>query len=527
MQLTKRLEKWSRTLLWTNPEGLNRREEGKRAASIVVAAVILSVASAVGADDRSDFVLGEIDRFNPEQSDPRAKEARRLKLCKLAESPWLFYRGTNHLYWADFSLNANETHGPDMKNRMNEFGNEHTKIWLQGDLHAENFGAYLDAKGKVVYGLNDFDESVIADYPYDVWRMAISLVLIADQNGQLGKKEQKKVVRKFARAYLEALESFDGNDNEIRYSFTHSRVGEPLKEFLKDTETEESRVKMLNQQTTHSASNSKAGKFDRTKPNFCNLPIKNREEQIKEALKAYRHTLADPMIGDDRFFEVKDIALRVGSGTGGLNAERYYVLIEGESPSPEDDRILDIKEQSAPSALQFLTSREKKLYDRLADGNHAKRQMLAYLALVANPDPLLGWLQLPDGKQFSVRERSPYKASFRVLNEEKKDADGTTEIKETKLNDGKAYEAMAKEWGRILAAAHAGSDQDFNPQWIDYSFEKQVAKATDKKKFAELTVQVAMQYAERVVKDHDLYKASINQKFRIDCPSEILIQCPR
>lgn len=75
----------------------------------------------------------------------------------------------------------------------------------------------------------------------------------------------------------------------------------------------------------------------------------------------------------------------------------------------------------------------------------------------------MGWMELADGKQFSVRERSPYKASFRVLNEEKKSADGATEIKATKPNDPEAYEAMAKEWGRILAAAH---DRSREPQRI-------------------------------------------------------------
>jgi hypothetical protein len=173
--------------------------------------------------------------------------------------------------------------------------------------------------------------------------------------------------------------------------------------------------------------------------------------------------------------------------------------------------------------LQFLADRDNRAYQEVAGGNHAKRHLVAYQALVASPDPLLGWMELPDGTHFSVRERSPYKESFRILDESKQNRDGTTETKTTKLEDIDDYEGMAKEWGRILATAHARSDKDFNDGYIDYSFEKHVTEATknQKKEFAKWTAKVAMAYADRVAKDHAVFAEHFKQRFNSESCGEL------
>ena len=58
-----------------------------------------------------------------------------------------------------------------------------------------------------MYGLNEFDEAVIADYQYDVWRMAISVVLTASSNGGECATEGvlKAAVQAFARSYLRSV----------------------------------------------------------------------------------------------------------------------------------------------------------------------------------------------------------------------------------------------------------------------------------------------------------------------------------
>ena len=108
-----------------------------------------------------------------EWNEPLTADELHEKYCKMDVSPFVFYRGTAHLYWSDF---ADDWH-------LNQFGNRRTRTWLQGDGHAENMGAFNDQEGNLVYGLNDFDESFIGDYQYDLWRFAVQ----AGQSLAMGK----------------------------------------------------------------------------------------------------------------------------------------------------------------------------------------------------------------------------------------------------------------------------------------------------------------------------------------------------
>ena len=154
----------------------------------------------MNAQDRNTQIIQAINEWN----NWLTPEAREEKYAKMAASPFVFYRGTNHLFWMDFAGDE----------RLARFGDEHTHTWLQGDLHAENFGAFTNDEGRVAYSVNDFDESIFAHYQYDVWRMAISLGIGMD--GVIEQSDQVKVITRFARAYLETLQRFCKNDKNAR-----------------------------------------------------------------------------------------------------------------------------------------------------------------------------------------------------------------------------------------------------------------------------------------------------------------------
>ncbi len=61
-----------------------------------------------------------------------------------------------------------------------------------GPIPAYNFGAYGHHDDQVRYGMDDFDDALIGDYQYDVWRLAISLVLDACENAELSSKAVDK-----------------------------------------------------------------------------------------------------------------------------------------------------------------------------------------------------------------------------------------------------------------------------------------------------------------------------------------------
>src|SRR5207244_7060904 len=78
-------------------------------------------------------------------------EAWRGKFRKMAGSPFAFYRGSAALFYRDV------VHDEDPG-----FLNQQTsRVWIQGDLHCDNFGTYMNSAGELVFDVNDFDESYV------------------------------------------------------------------------------------------------------------------------------------------------------------------------------------------------------------------------------------------------------------------------------------------------------------------------------------------------------------------------------
>ena len=98
------------------------------------------------------------------EADPTAF---RRKFRKMAADPFAFYRGSACLFYADVD---------ELEDR---WADERTsRVWIQGDLHAENYGTYMDAAGILVFDVNDFDEAYLGHFTWDLKRMAASLALL-------------------------------------------------------------------------------------------------------------------------------------------------------------------------------------------------------------------------------------------------------------------------------------------------------------------------------------------------------------
>src|SRR6185436_6889153 len=136
---------------------------------------------------RTDFVVEQIEAANAGLD----QASRDEKYAAMKESPFAFFRGTNHLYWGDFGTSDDLAfYGATPASRT----------WLAGDMHVDNTGAFDDDEGTIVFGINDFDEAVIADYQLDVWRMAVSLVLVARQNGAFSRSAVDALLDAFSEA---------------------------------------------------------------------------------------------------------------------------------------------------------------------------------------------------------------------------------------------------------------------------------------------------------------------------------------
>ncbi|MGB5712191.1 MAG: DUF2252 family protein, partial [Waterburya sp.] len=262
-------------------------------------------------NSRKKFVISQLKAYN---KDIKTK-IRKEKYYKMAATAYAFYRGTNHLYWSDFSNSR----------KLKKFSTPKTKTWLQGDLHAYNFGTFDNDDGDLVYGLNDFDEGVIADYQYDVWRIATSLILIARENGKSKKTDEEDLVLTFAKSYLKQLDKLRGSDKEEKIAYTIQNTSSPLKDFMKEVNrgNTEARQEMLEKWT-------KKGHFNTSSAKLARVSKKERKI-IAEAIEGkdgkksqYRKTLKGSLEkAKSSYFRVLDVAERLNAGTGSLGTKRY------------------------------------------------------------------------------------------------------------------------------------------------------------------------------------------------------------
>ncbi|AKT36851.1 DUF2252 domain-containing protein [Chondromyces crocatus] len=424
---------------------------------------------------RTGDVAAEIDAAN-EALHP---DVRAEKYAAMSASPFAFFRGSNHLYWRD--LGASPARFP-------YGGQPSTRAVLAGDMHVDNMGAFDDAEGKVVYALNDLDQAVLADYQLDVWRLAISIVLVARANGGFTSADEATVVDAFSEAYLDAMKAYAASDAERTRTFTEATTYGRLNDFLDDVRDRKSRKKMLDEWTVK-----QSGVRVLATASHPDLgPVTPEvEAELRAQIPAYRARQLGGSSPPASHFQVKSVARRLHAGLGSLGVARYYVLVEGASASQDDDRILDVKEQPLAAAYEYVGGEQVAATEALCAGNQALRVVLAHGALGYRVDPFLGWLRLSDGEHYSVRERSPWKATFPT-------EELTSLTRLTKLSE---------QWGEVLAAHHARSDRDWDagiqPHDLDATIKAR--SAGDHAGFRALVRSIAIPYADQVALDHQSF----------------------
>ncbi|MCO5165419.1 MAG: DUF2252 domain-containing protein [Planctomycetes bacterium] len=383
---------------------------------------------------------------------PDDREARH---ARLAASAHAFFRGTPERFWRDL--------GGDP--RLERYGGEASRAWVVGDAHVENFGCQENARREVVYDINDFDEVVVADVQLDLWRLATSVVLTLREQGDLDAAEQREVVEVLARAYLAALERLGDGDAAREHRLTAREAYGLLDDLLIETESGEGRGKLLDRWT---ATRDGRPVLDTGRADLAAAP--ELEAALRAAWPGYLASV-DAAPFPPGYFAVKSVARRLGAGTASLGVARCYVLVEGPTSSPGDDRILDVKEQRAPAgpAPEGLAPEE--------------RVVAGARALAPLGDPHLGHLRA-GGRGFTVLERSPYRGRL--------DARALTTVRRAR--------EVAEQWAGLLAAAHARGAGARAPALL------RRARA-DAVGFAALVLEVALEQADAAAADHAAFVA--------------------
>src|SRR3712207_3015826 len=163
-------------------------------------------------------------------------DAFRHKFRKMAAGPFAFYRGSACLFYAD------------MEQEEDRWADERTsRVWIQGDLHAENFGTYMDGDGVFVFDVNDFDEAYLGHFTWDIKRMVASVALLAWMKA-ISDVDIASLIETYVQAYVQQVRYFVDSDRDHEYSLRLETTDGEIREILLETRLN-TRVDLLDKMT--------------------------------------------------------------------------------------------------------------------------------------------------------------------------------------------------------------------------------------------------------------------------------------
>jgi uncharacterized protein (DUF2252 family) len=416
------------------------------------------------ADARSEAIVDVLASAFRELIDGDSRAFRR-KFRKMAASPFAFYRGSAPLFYADVA---------QLEDR---WADERTsRVWIQGDLHAENFGTYMDAAGVLVFDVNDFDEAYLGHFTWDLRRMAASLALLGFMKA-VSDDTIAKMIGTYARAYLEQVRAFAEGDRDSEYRLTLDNTEGVLHGVLLSARLG-TRMSLLQKSTT----------VDKAERHFAEGPgIRLLEDdergEVEAAFERYLETIPESKRQESLSYAVKDVVGRSGFGIGSAGLPAYSLLVEGRTQALENDVVLSMKQgnEAAPSRVVG----DERIRDYFE--HHGHRTAVSQRALQAHADPWLGWCELGGIGQV-VSEVSPY--------EEDIDWDTVTELEDVF--------GLLTYLGQATAKVHCVSDVGSEQTLVEFQTEEAIAAVTDGREdeFIEDLVEFGRSYGELARDDH-------------------------
>lgn len=237
-------------------------------------------------------------------ADPAAFQ---VKFRKMAASAFAFYRGTASLFYND--LEREQHGGPYVDERTG-------RVWIHGDLHAENFGTYMDANGRLIFNVNDFDEAYVGPFTWDLKRLAASLALIGYTKA-LSDDQISELVRIYAAAYRERIHALaTGAKNDEVPPFTLDTATGPLLDALRDARSL-TRFGLLDSMT-------EIREFERRfAPGGGSIELDAATRyKVLAAFDGYLETLPESSLTRPDSYRVKDVVGRRGVGIGSAACPR-------------------------------------------------------------------------------------------------------------------------------------------------------------------------------------------------------------
>ncbi len=414
--------------------------------------------------DRTDLIVETLDTaFAPlMRADPAAF---RHRYRTMAADPHAFYRGTACLFYADVTTDED----PFCDDRSG-------RIWIHGDLHVENFGTYLNADGRLVFDVNDFDEAYLGRFTWDLQRFAASLALVGWQKA-LPEDDVRRLVVRYLRAYLSQVDEYRRSDDDD-YALHLDNTSGPIRAALVTARLQR-RADLLDRLTVVRKGVRRFAEDDGVR-----RLSRGERRRVVEAFEAYLDSIPEQKRFDrDLFYELRDVVGRSGFGIGSAGLPAYNLLVEGYSQALDNDVVLTMKQANVPAVSRYVDTAQVESYFE----HEGHRTVVSQHALQVHTDPLLGYTDL-DGVGYVVAELSPYEVDL--------DWSGLTEPGD--------IAAVVEQLGRATAKVHCASDEDSDESLVDFQVEGAIASCLDRRRreFTAWLTDFALMYADRVRDDH-------------------------
>ncbi|MFS2101241.1 DUF2252 domain-containing protein [Variovorax sp. Varisp85] len=248
-----------------------------------------------------------------------------MKYANLRANPFVFLRGTCHLFYDRLPADALFTKAP--------------AAWLCGDAHLENFGSYKGDNRLAYFDLNDFDESALAPVTWELVRF-LSSILVAGGSLRATPDDSNALCKVFLDGYAGALAL--GKARWVERDTASGLVHELLATLKART-----RAAFLDKRTERK----NGGRRIRRDSEHALRADRAGRERAARLIDAFAASQDNP-----GFFRVLDVARRI-AGTGSLGMERYVVLVEGKG-SPDGNYMLDLKQATSSSLVPHLKIRQ-------------------------------------------------------------------------------------------------------------------------------------------------------------------------
>jgi uncharacterized protein (DUF2252 family) len=429
-----------------------------------------ALAHALDADDslaRRDRIVDTlVEAFSDLMTaDPAAF---RTKFRKMAADPFSFYRGSACLFYEDVT-------------RLKDpWADERTsRVWIQGDLHAQNFGTYMDGSGVLVFDVNDFDEAYLGHFTWDLQRFAASIALLGWSKA-LPDEDIAAFVRHAATSYLHQVRTFAKNEGDSEFSLRLGTTDGTVHDVLRKTRLR-SRRALLDTMTESEG-------YDRVFRNGAGVRRLDDEERALavDAFHRYLETIPQNKRMGDVAYTVKDVVGKSGFGIGSAGLPAYSVLIEGQDEALENDLVLSMKQGNVAAPSRVVTDQRISDYFQ----HHGHRTALSQRALQAHADPLLGYTEI-NGVGFVVDEVSPYES----------------DLDWSELTEPDEIVPVLDYLGRAIAKVHCVSDAQSDQTLVPFQTEEAIVSAVDGRdeEFAAWLTDFALSYAGVVRDDHSIF----------------------